>query len=52
MNDSKQPATPREPQAEPGLPRDFDIRARYAEQQELLVPHGEQPPRAPAPAAR
>ncbi|MCJ1887199.1 hypothetical protein LNN38_20220 [Pseudomonas sp. LA21] len=34
-------ATPKAP-AQPTWPRDFDIRARYAEQQELLQP-------APAP---
>jgi len=30
-------ATPKAP-AQPAWPRDFDIRARYAEQQELLQP--------------
>jgi hypothetical protein len=41
MNESKRKTAPRDPQAEPDLPRDFDIRARYAEQQELLNPRSE-----------
>ena len=51
MSDSKRDAAPRDPQAEPNLPRDFDIRARYAEQQELLHPRSE-PVQGSAPAAR
>ncbi len=39
-------ATPKAP-AQPAWPRDFDIRARYAEQQELLQPA---PPPQPSPA--
>jgi hypothetical protein len=39
-------ATPEAP-AQPTWPRDFDIRARYAEQQELLQPA---PPPQPSPA--
>ena len=31
-------ATPKAPAAQPTWPRDCDIRARYAEQQELLQP--------------
>ncbi|MEE9102767.1 hypothetical protein VXJ36_21400 [Pseudomonas nitroreducens] len=31
-------ATPQAQPAQPTWPRDFDIRARYAEQQELLQP--------------
>ncbi|WP_315809910.1 hypothetical protein [Pseudomonas sp. C9-3] len=31
-------ATPKARPAQPAWPRDFDIRARYAEQQELLQP--------------
>ena len=51
MSDSKRDAAPRDPQAEPDLPRDFDIRARYAEQQELLIPRGE-PVQGDVPATR
>lgn len=51
MSDSKRPAAPRDPQAEPNLPRDFDIRVRYAEQQELLTPRSE-PLQGSAPATR
>jgi len=51
MSESKRDAVPRDPQAEPDLPRDFDIRARYAEQQELLTPRGE-PVQGSAPATR
>lgn len=51
MSESKRPATPRDSQAEPDLPRDFDIRARYAEQQELLTPRSE-PMQGSAPASR
>ncbi|MBB2495973.1 hypothetical protein [Aquipseudomonas ullengensis] len=41
MTDSTRLDT-REPEAaEQAYPRDFDIRARYAEQQELLSPHSE-----------
>jgi hypothetical protein len=51
MSENKRAATPRDPQAEPDLPRDFDIRARYAEQQELLSPRSE-PVQGSAPVAR
>jgi hypothetical protein len=51
MNESKRDAAPRDPQTEPELPRDFDIRARYAEQQELLTPRDE-PMQGDAPASR
>ena len=51
MSESKRDAVPRDPQAEPSLPRDFDIRARYAEQQELLNPCSE-PVQGNAPATR
>jgi len=33
-------------EAEQDWPRDFDIRAEYAEQQELLAPQGEAAPAA------
>ena len=51
MSESTRDAAPRDPQAEPDLPRDFDIRARYAEQQELLTPRSE-PVQGNAPASR